>query len=311
LGPNGDGAGSETNSEGLTRGWLPQTAEEAALRYSRYDHVDPFPDIPPALLNSADIADYAAAAGMIWPFHEGAKWLKTCSYQVPLLGKYLYWDGKNVEHRGEIKDGDVFELRPNSIAFVTLEPMFHVPHYIAIRFNLKITNIYRGILLGTGPIVDPGFAGPLSLPLHNLTPNSYKLVGGQGLIWMEFTKISQSRVESTPRALGPFAPRQQGTLYHIPKDKKDHDVYYYVRQAWPSGSIRSSIPDAAEKAAQAARRSRDELARVRTIVAGVGFIGVINSFVGFGGYSFYFVPAHVGGQWEARLNGGVRSLTSS
>ncbi len=28
--------------------------------------------------------------------------------------------------------------------------------------------VYKGLLLGTGPIVDPGFVGKLYIPLHKL-----------------------------------------------------------------------------------------------------------------------------------------------
>ena len=61
---------------------------------------------------------------------------------------------------------DGFDLAPNSIAFVALEPCFRIPEYMALRFNLKIKHIYKGLLLGTGPLVDPGFSGKLFIPLH-------------------------------------------------------------------------------------------------------------------------------------------------
>lgn len=30
---------------------------------------------------------------------------------------------------------------------------------MVLRFNLSVSNAYKGVLLGTGPIVDPGFEG--------------------------------------------------------------------------------------------------------------------------------------------------------
>ena len=50
--------------------------------------------------------------------------------------------------------------------------------------------MHRGLLLGTGPLVDPGFHGRLLIPLHNLTSDEYTIRGDEGLIWMEFTKTS-------------------------------------------------------------------------------------------------------------------------
>lgn len=152
-----------------------QSDREAEERFQKYKETDPFPEIIPALLNSADICDYVAATGMIYPFHhEDNKKFKPASYAVSILGKLLYYDEDGKKQVKEISyqsDQKNFTLKSNSIAFVTLEPMFRIPDYIALRFNLKITHIYRGILLGTGPLVDPGFYGKLSIPLHNLTNN--------------------------------------------------------------------------------------------------------------------------------------------
>ena len=140
----------------------------------------------------------------------------------------MYWDGAGNKKLGDINRGDEFVLRKNSIAFVTLEPMFRLPEFLALRFNLKITHIYRGILLGTGPLVDPGFVGRLSVPLHNLTTNDYTFVGGEALIWMEFTKLS-SRPEWNPtKATSSLVPHE-GKLYKFPERKKAFgDVESYL-----------------------------------------------------------------------------------
>jgi deoxycytidine triphosphate deaminase len=159
--------------------WIPKTL---------YSSWDPFPEIAPALLNSADISDYVRVTGMIYPFYKEK--LKSASYPVAILGKLIYWDDEEKECQMDLQKGDYFTLKSNSIAFVTLEPMFRIPNYIALRFNFKITNVYRGILLGTGPLVDPGFVGKLSIPLHNLTSNDYLFKGGEDLII--------SRVNSPP-----------------------------------------------------------------------------------------------------------------
>ena len=75
---------------------------------------------------------------MMYPFEETR--LKGASYDVPIEGTVLYWDEEGEKRVKELKkDGDYFDLSPNSIAFVTLEPYFRIPFYIALRFNLKIT----------------------------------------------------------------------------------------------------------------------------------------------------------------------------
>lgn len=52
----------------------------------------------------------------------------------------------------------------------------------------------RGCLLGTGPIVDPGFEGRIMIPVHNLTANIDELKAGDGLIRVEFTKLSRHAI---------------------------------------------------------------------------------------------------------------------
>jgi len=65
-----------------------------------------------------------------------------------------------------------------------------MPQYIAARFNLRITHVHQGLLLGTGPLVDPGFSGRILVPLHNLTDNDYVFMGGDSFIHVEFTKLN-------------------------------------------------------------------------------------------------------------------------
>jgi deoxycytidine triphosphate deaminase len=207
---------------------------EAETRFERYESCDPFPNILPALLNSADIFDYALATGMLAPFYPTR--LKSASYEAALLGPLVYWDAKDQAQYLDLHTGDPFVLEKNSIAFVTVEPTFRIPDYIALRFNLRINLVHRGILLGTGPLVDPGFVGKLLIPLHNLTNNDYPLVGGDPLIWIEFTKLSpNSRWDKlTPAATF-------GRYREFPKDKRNLEIPHYLKEAADFKPIQSSI----------------------------------------------------------------------
>src|SRR5262245_7543310 len=125
---------------------LPATEEEAEARFENWKDQDPFPGISAALLNSADIIDYVTVTGMVFPFYEekeGERKLKPASYEVDLLGVVKYWDENGKEIRKTIGVGDALVLKRNSIAFVQVEPTFRLPHYIAVRFNLKIQHVYR------------------------------------------------------------------------------------------------------------------------------------------------------------------------
>jgi hypothetical protein len=74
----------------------PKSNLEAVARFKKYKSKDPFPDIPPALLNSADIEDYVRETGMIYPFYPED--LKSASYEARLQGKCIYWDEKGEKH---------------------------------------------------------------------------------------------------------------------------------------------------------------------------------------------------------------------
>lgn len=170
-------------------------------RYSLFKGFDPYSEqIPPALLNAGHAASYALACGMIEPFDLDAL-VKPATYLVPVEGECRYVDEKGQTQRFYLsKDPQAREqhlnvqdhvrLAPNSVCFVTLAPEFRLPAYIGARFNLLIRDVYRGLLVGTGPMVDPGFCGRLSVPIHNFTNNEYSVEAGEGLVYFEFNKLS-------------------------------------------------------------------------------------------------------------------------
>lgn len=184
---------------------LANSEHEALRRFEVTRHRDPFPKIAPSLLNSADLLDYIAATGMIFPFTPApnlVRNLKPASCAIPFSGRVISWnplasDPDRADQPARFDEvltrGQILKLPRNSIVFVTLEPYFRMPDYIAGRFNLTIKDVYRGLLVGTGPLVDPGFEGPLSVPIHNLTSNDYEITTGDPLVWMEFTKITPHR----------------------------------------------------------------------------------------------------------------------
>jgi hypothetical protein len=123
-----------------------------------------------------------------------------------------------------------------------------LPQYIAVRFNLKIDNVYRGLLLGTGPLIDPGWCGRLSFPLHNLTTNDYEFKAGDEVIWVEFTKISK-----LPNwRIGAVSPNVSPGKYR-PFTKRGGSVQERLAEAAPHQAIRSSLDEAYERANRAAK----------------------------------------------------------
>lgn len=243
---------------------------EAAQRFLAASHDDPFPEVAEALLNSADIIDYVRMTGMLYPFHRSK--VKSASYEAAIRGRCIWW-GENEERQEKLledENEDEFVLKANSIAFVQVEPQFRLPDYIAIRFNLKIEHVHRGILLGTGPLVDPGFVGKLLIPLHNLTTNEYAFKCGIGLIWIEFTKSSRLGRVAGKNTLG---LARYGEYVHFPDRKKNLEPEYYFLQASPYKPIRSSIPEAVRESRDAAISSAKQVKQARNLVLWVTGIG--------------------------------------
>lgn len=258
---------------------------DARARFDRYRNYDPCPTIAPALLNSADILAYIKKTALIYPFDLDR--LSGASYDVTIAGDVVYWDSKSGKREVSTLEskGDSFDLSPNSIAFVTLEPIFQIPDYMALRFNLKISHIYKGLLLGTGPLVDPGFVGRLSIPLHNLTNNTYHFSYGDQLITVEFTKLSPNREWGGLGA--PCGEGEEGYLpSNIPEKRTVHDYLEKALKGSDNHSVISSIPAAMQESQRKIEEAKEEAKKVgnetrfQTVISVVSVIALVAAVIG-------------------------------
>jgi deoxycytidine triphosphate deaminase len=215
---------------------------------------------------------------MIHPFNPSDSFVKPATYGIPLAGEVLFWEQRFDDTSGtmvceersrELRRGQHLRLGRNSIVYVTIEATLRLPDYIAARFNLTIPDIYRGLLVGTGPLVDPGFVGRLHLPLHNYTANDYDVVAGEPFVWMEFTKLSPNARWNRP---GQRAQERKGTYRPFPPRKRERvAIKDYLKDG---EAVTSSIPPLVEHARESARKAADDARRGRNIsvLAGVAVI---------------------------------------
>lgn len=234
------------------------TKEDLDLLFTQHCETDPYLEIQPALLNPWDVIRYVQKTGMIFPFD--SKNLKTITYQIFLYGDIYYWDN-NEQKKVAFNRTDqcLFELKPNSIIYVHLDTVFRVPYYIALRFNLKIDLVHKGLLLGTGPVIDSGFQGRILIPIHNLTSNSYTLKSGDGLIWVEFTKLSSF-----------------GEKYKKFKSFLDLTANDYFSSSGILQGVTSSIPKAMQSAQVSAENAANEVKKLSR----AGIIGILITVIG-------------------------------
>lgn len=252
----------------------------AAQAYSQYRDNDPLPNVESALLHSEHIQNYCNTCGMVFPFLRDN--LKVASYGVALEGLCIWWDESGNKQQRVLtnQSGKLLGLEniphvkelvvpKNTIMFMTLEPVIRLPLYIAARFNLKIQQVYRGFLAGTGPLVDPGFASKLTFPLHNLTNEEYTIqADGKSFVWIEFTKISRGNLKELPKSVVDNLQRIQS-----------RDLSTLLYEANNGRPIQSSIPRGFKDAADAAKRAQN--IAVVTLLAIIAIVvGLYNAITG-------------------------------
>ncbi|WP_146193080.1 hypothetical protein [Maritimibacter sp. 55A14] len=259
---------------------------------------DPLKDIPPSLLSADDIARYFEKTGMIYPFSfekrvtgekpKGVHRLKGASYEGRIGEKAYQFDPGQIEPKSVLSRKSKFLTFPaNSIVFVESDIYFRLPPYIAVRFNLQIRHVHRGLLLGTGPLVDPGYWGKLCIPIHNLTDEDYEVPTDEGLIWIEFTKTTSHPLLGEPPSNSELedieeAIRKSSRPYRAVIDNVDRAWWRKFQKKPGKIGIRSSIAsvlrelrDTAKSAAKAAKESRN-LVR---ILSGFGLATTVFGFL--------------------------------
>ena len=286
----------------LTRYAAKKIAEER--RATGFD-LDPFPDVKPSLLSDDFIDQYIRATGLICPYYRGGRKrprLKKASYEGRIGNAYKFNDENKIEKIDFI--GGVLTIPANAIVFVECDLDFRLPSYIALRFNLQIRHVHRGLLLGTGPLVDPGYWGKLCIPLHNLTSEDYSIPITAGLIWIEFTKLI-SNVD------WPSAPLAHDEYWDVKK--------FLINAAQPYDEklrrvgIRNSIPTAVAVAEKSALDAKKIAKRTRKQVLGVGFVAIIGVALAVFVFLSDFVQGTYGQVNEARvqINNEIKTQSES
>lgn len=242
--------------------------------------------IADTLLNSQDIQKVVEETGAVSPFFVGGgrkSRLKKAAYEGRIGSRAYIFRDVNIPVRifDDSKD-DALLVPKNSIVFVESDLDFRIPDFVALRFNLQIQHVHRGLLLGTGPLVDPGFWGKLCIPLHNLTDQDYEIPKNEGLIWLEFTKTTlATNIRDDARA----------PLVGTPSDENGHwDIEKFLNKAATQYTgikipIRSSLPTMFEEANLATIKSaadaKSALAEAEKLKS-MNFIAMVAAAVGLG-----------------------------
>lgn len=227
--------------------------DDSRKKYLEYQFLDPFKDIESALLNGYDIEKYINTCGIIFPYEPNN--LGSATYKVRMYGDVYNWDNKKAKmettHLVRDQPNQTITLKQNSITYFHIDTEFKVPYYMVFRFNLTVSLAHMGLLLGTGPVVDPGFQGRILIPVHNLTANDYTFTADTGLIRVEFTKLSHNDFFS------PYTPRVDKGKYkfEFPQKSTYMTAAKYFESINSNRPIVSSIPEAMKSAEESAKQA--------------------------------------------------------
>jgi deoxycytidine triphosphate deaminase len=161
-------------------------AQPISSNHERWKYEDPNegPDRK-GLLLSNEIERFCDENLLIsWNYSK--KQLRPAAYTLRIGHDFVGSEGR---HR-LTDDSPSFYIEPNSIAYVSTLEELDLPYYIAARFNLRVKWVYKGILLGTGPQVEPGYRGPLSCPLYNLTDRAIKVTLREDFATIDFERTT-------------------------------------------------------------------------------------------------------------------------
>ncbi len=121
--------------------------------------------------------------------------VQPASYDLT-LGKECYTGTRG---RFELTDRNpILSIESYDIAVVSTQEELKLPQYIIGRFNIRIGLIYRGILLVTGPQVDPGYEGKLYTVLYNFSRQPIQLHLDEHVTTIDFIKTTQFDASEIP-----------------------------------------------------------------------------------------------------------------
>jgi deoxycytidine triphosphate deaminase len=135
---------------------------------------------------------------------------------------------------------DAFLVPANSLVFIRLKETLRLPFYLIARFNLKIRYVYQGLLLGTGPQIDPGYTGRIYIPLHNLTSEPVHILLETTFVSFDFERTTELVLEDGPaQNFDEFYDKYEHTKFPIdrPKLLERERLKDYLGTAKPHSSL--------------------------------------------------------------------------
>lgn len=119
-----------------------------------------------------------------------------------------------------------FSIPAHGICFILCSEQLHLPSHITARVALRMSHIYKGLVLTAQPPLDPGYDGKIIVMIHNLSSAPVHVTQGDRIATVEFHEVSHPTTSSTPHRnvvslAGQLTVPLQGSLVEINKKVTD------------------------------------------------------------------------------------------
>jgi deoxycytidine triphosphate deaminase len=192
--------------------------------------------------------------------------------------------------------GKYYRVKQNSLVYIRLQQQLILPFYIIGRHNLTIKYVYQGLLLGTGPQVDPGWRGKLYIPLHNLTNRDVKVYLDESFVSIDFVRTSLLILDrGTPDSLDDFYNKYEDKRPISHRKIARKKLWHYLQGTTPSSSMQVFVPRL-EESEKKVKKSIEKLEKRRWVDWGITTFVIAAIVVA--GYNAYF---HLEGKLDSKI----------
>lgn len=155
------------------------------------------------LVDRGTMLSLLRAGTLLNPYDEGCT--QTASYDLR-LGDQLLFDGNLVQLTAQ---NPAFSIPPYSFIIAASLEQADLPKFFTGRFDLRVSNFLKGIILSNGPQVDPGFRGGLFCMLYNASDHPVPIKRTEHFATIEFHTTALVAATERPTAYHAFANPQQ------------------------------------------------------------------------------------------------------
>ena len=131
------------------------------------------------------IKDYIGQINLIEKADD--KNIEPASYDLR-LGSQYYLRGK---YKYLTKENPDLVIPAHEVVVISSYEELKMPLFLIGRWNIRIGLVYRGILLVSGPQVDPGFRGKLFCTLYNLSTQEIRLKYKDHVATIDFIRTAE------------------------------------------------------------------------------------------------------------------------